>query len=286
MHFGSVIQSIRSRLGGPRPEGRIPRRIWTGLALASLVFCALAGQARADGEVAHRIVADIAEHFLRPRTEARLHTLLALDHVSSLAAIADWDEHVGDDSRRMARWRDVAIPLNARGYSPRRDCRNGACVVEKLEHFIAVLHDKSVSPEDRLDALKFVVCLTTDIHQPLHAVDNGDRGGARVFLVADGRRTSLRQLWDGAAKDDADDAREVALDLADSVSARDRRRWQRGTPADWANESHAVAKHFVYRYLPRSRVVTAGYESGVQEVSRDRLRRAGVRLAWILNRSL
>ncbi len=268
-----------------KPSEGAARRLATGFALLILIFAAFGGRARAEDEAANRIVADIAEHFLQPRTAARLHALLDRDQIASLAALSEWSEGDDGDIHGQARWHRVGIPLNAIAYNPSRDCRNGACVVEKLTHFVAVLRNRSTSPPERLEALKFVVCLVSDIHQPLHVVDNGDRGGARVALVADGRHTNLRQLWDRATLDEDDDARAVADDLADSISSRDRRKWEKGSPADWANESHAVAKSFVYRYLPQSRVVTAGYESGVQEVTRDRLRRAGVRLAWILNRA-
>ncbi len=271
-----------------RPGLRRFSRAWllSFVALLPLGFCALAGTVRAESEPGHRIVAAIAERFLDPRAAARLHALLAIDHVTSLAAIADWADLNSDRPRSTARWREVAIPLGAIAYSPDRDCRGGACIVAKLDQFIAVLRDKSAPPAERLEALKFIVCLATDIHQPLRAADNGDRGGARVVLVDDGRRTNLREVWDDAAADELDDTREVAFDLARSISASERRDWQKGSPADWANESHAVAKSFVYRYLPRSGVLTSGYESGAQEVMRDRLRRAGVRLAWILNCSL
>ncbi len=281
MRFDFSITPSRSSLRRSRGVRRLFR-----LALLPLALCALAGSARAESEPGHRIVAAIAERFLDPRAAVQLHALLALDNVTSLAAAADIENESGNQSRATARWREVAIPLSAVAYSADRDCGGGACVVAKLDHFIAVLRDKSAPPADRLAALKFVICLASDIHQPLRVADNGDRGGARVVLVDAGRRTNLRQVWDDAAADESDDTREVAFDLAQSISASERRDWQKGSPADWANESHAVAKSFVYRYLPRSGVLTSGYESGAQEVMRDQLRRAGVRLAWILNRSL
>lgn len=235
--------------------------------LIALVLLVGVGAARADSEPGHRIAAAIAERFLDERTAARLQALLAIDDLPSLDAVATLD-------------------LSRGSHSPERDCRNGACIVAKLDHFIAILRDKSVPAERRLEALKFVICFATDIHQPLRVADNGDHGGARVMLVDDGRRTNLRDVWDDAAADETDDTREIAAALIRSISAGDRREWQKGSPADWANESHAVARSFVYRYLPRNGVLTSGYEAGAQEVMRDRLRRAGVRLAWILNRSL
>jgi hypothetical protein len=256
------------------------------LALAALVAAVFPGQAHAESADTHRIVAEIAEHFLEPRPAEHMRVLLALDNETSLADVATWADELGEQRRATARWHYVYIPLGAVAYDATRDCSGGTCVVEKLEQYAAVLRDKTAAPRDRLEALKFVVGFASDIHQPLHASDNGDRGGTRVAIVFDGRAMNLRQLWDDEILGDGGSAHDMALDLAGSISKSDRRAWQSGSAADWANESHALAKGFVYRYLPPSRVLPSSYQSGAQLVELDRLKHAGVRLAWILNRAL
>ena len=266
---------------------RCARQPWrVCLGLAALLAVAFSAEVRAESVDTHRIVADIAEQFLAPRTAQNVHALLALDNETSLAAISTWADEIGDQRRATARWHYVYIPLSAVAYDATRDCGGGACVVVKLEQYAAVLRDRTVAPQDRLEALKFVVNLMSDIHQPLHAADNGDRGGSRVAVVFDGRSMTLRQLWDDEILTDGGDPHDIALDLVSSISASDRRAWQSGSAADWANESHALAKGFVYRYLPRSGVLPSSYQSGAELLELDRLKRAGVRLAWILNRAL
>ena len=253
---------------------------------ALLIACLVSRESRAESTDTHRIVAEIAAQFLEPHAAAQVSALLALDHETDLVEISTWADELGEQRRATERWHYVYIPLYAIAYDATRDCGGGTCLVMKLEQYAAVLRDKSAAPRDRLEALKFVVGFVSDIHQPLHASDNGDRGGARLAIVFDGRSMNLRQLWDDEILSDAGDARDVAHDLAGSISQRDRRAWQSGSAADWANESHALAKGFVYRYLPPSRVLPTSYESGAQLVEFDRLKHAGVRLAWILNRSL
>jgi hypothetical protein len=267
----------------PRPNSRSGRAF---AVLAALIAGLLSSQARAESVDTHRIVAELAEQFLEPRTVVQVRALLALDNEVSLAAVSTWADELGEQRHATVRWHYVAIPLGAVAYDATRDCGGGACVVMKLEQYVAVLRDKTAAPHDRLEALKFVVSFASDIHQPLHAADNGDRGGARVAIVFDGRNMNLRQLWDDEILGDGGDAHDMALDLAGSISKSDRRAWQSGSAADWANESHALAKGFVYRYLPPSRVLPSSYQSGAQLVELDRLKHAGVRLAWILNRSL
>ena len=68
----------------------------------------------------------------------------------------------------------------------RRDCPKGECVVAKIEELAAVLRDKVAhEARERLEALKFVVHLVADVHQPVsrdrpsHSGPNGTRSAIR-----------------------------------------------------------------------------------------------------------
>ena len=62
-------------------------------------------------------------------------------------------------------------------YQPASQCANGNCVVEALKAQTAILGDRSLTDGERLQALKFVVHLVGDIHQPMHAGYAHDKGG-------------------------------------------------------------------------------------------------------------
>src|SRR5580658_6534870 len=80
---------------------------------------------------------------------------------------------------RCGRMRSAARPLSTvRGSEPKaRYCPDGQCNSEELKRLIGVLADPRASPRQRNEALKWVVHLVGDLHQPLHAADNDDRGG-------------------------------------------------------------------------------------------------------------
>ena len=52
-----------------------------------------------------------------------------------------------------------------------------ACIVDKIDQFEAELANPETAPEERLVALKFLLYLVGDVHQPLHATDDHDAGG-------------------------------------------------------------------------------------------------------------
>jgi hypothetical protein len=102
---------------------------------------------------------------------------------------------------------------------------------------------------------------------------------------------SLHRLWDtDMIEADDPEARALALRLDATISAADIREWESSRPADWANESHALAVT-AYALLGAP---SAGTEITVPDtyvlaerpVIELQLKRAGIRLANLLNRAL
>ena len=82
-------------------------------------------------------------------------------------------------------------------------CALGRCASAQLEHNIAILGNARLPVRRRNEALKWVVHLMADIHQPLHAATRGDRGGNAVQVSFFGRRDdprfgplNLHAIWD------------------------------------------------------------------------------------------
>jgi nuclease S1 len=260
------------------------------LAAVALFLVLLPSQSYAWGREGHRIVAEIAEQYLEPATARQIRELLRLDNATTLAEVSTWADDIRAQRRNTAPWHFVDIPVDAASYDRARDCKRGNCVVAAIERFERVLAERSARPRARLEALKFLVHFIGDLHQPLHAADNHDRGGNQVRVTFLGHRTNLHAIWDSGILAPAvvqGDERSYALRLARSISDRDLARWQRGSVIDWANEAHAVARRVVYGALvhaPGS--LPASYERSALPVVNEQLKKAGVRLAGVLNRLL
>jgi hypothetical protein len=144
-----------------------------------------------------------------------------------------------------------------------------------------------------LVALKFVLHLVGDLHQPLHAADNHDAGGNRKRVVAAGYRPgNLHHVWDTEFVERlGTDPRQVAATLTAAISDEQRQAWWQGAPMDWAMESFAIARQDAYGLLPEPSATgiyvldTRYIEAAVQDV-RLQLSRAGARLALVLNRTI
>lgn len=149
--------------------------------------------AHAWGAEGHQIVADLAYAQLTPSAKKQVDRLLALEPGATLASISTWaDEHKNPAS---AAWHYVNFPRSSCTYVPERDCPNGRCVVAAVDRQAETL-EYAVSDEASLQALKYLVHLVGDVHQPLHAGYRDDKGGNKYQLQAFMRGSNLHALWD------------------------------------------------------------------------------------------
>jgi hypothetical protein len=247
-------------------------------------------EAFAWGYTGHRMIAEIAEQFLEPETARQVRDLLAIENVTTLAEVSTWADQIRAQRPETAPWHYVDIPVHTsagepKGYDAARDCPNNACVVGKIQEFERVLADRQASERQRLEALEFLAHFIGDVHQPLHASDDHDRGGHDLPVTFAGRQTNLHAVWDTGIIEQAvkGDERGYAIRLAQHVTQPELSQWSQGDPISWANESHDVATSVVYDELPHAGILPDSYEAQALPIVNEQLERAGVRLAKVLN---
>jgi hypothetical protein len=245
-----------------------------GIAALSVTIAFLPHPAMAWGTEGHQVVASIADGLLDASARARVDGLLAVEPGATLASISTWADETRD--RSTAPWHYVNMPRGSGCvYERARDCPDGRCVVEALNAQIRRLN--STSPAEQLEALKYVVHLVADVHQPLHAGFADDRGGNTYQLQAFGRGTNMHAVWDSQLLRSVD-ARSMVV--AGSLSAKKLARPDTSVPAEWAKESCLIASRG--DFYP-SRQLDDDYLRTFGPIARARLYAAGARLAAVLN---
>jgi len=255
--------------------------------LLVMLFLLMPVPAFAWGAQGHEIIATIAARQLTARAGAQVARLLGSP--AMLIHDSNWADEVRDRRPETGPWHYVDIPLAAPAYVPGRDCAGGQCVVAQISRARQTLADSQQPAAKRAEALRFLIHLVADLHQPLHAADDGDRGGNDVRINLNGRPTNLHQLWDTRMVEVlGTDSQAVAADIAGAVSPAQRKSCQAGTPASWADESHRLARERVYPIVKgrRSLRLSAGYLRAETPAIRQQLAKGGTRLAWLLNTSL
>jgi len=263
----------------------------SGWALALILLVGSISDARAWGQEGHRVVAEIAEQYLRPDTAKQVRELLALENVTTLGDVSTWADYVRLQRRETGPWHYVNIPIHRQpnateAYDKERDCPLDNCVVTQILKFEAILKEKTALPVQRLEALKFLVHFIADIHQPLHCSDDHDRGGNDLRYEYGGNPTNLHAVWDTGILAPAvhGDERGYALKLVKSIEQEVAAKWQEGSVIDWVNESYWIAVDVIYKNLPSdTSVLPESYGIEMLPVVDGQLERAGVRLATVLN---
>jgi hypothetical protein len=154
-----------------------------------LTFCVailIPSTSWAWGCVGHQVVALIASQNLNPAAAAKVADLLSdaqygdfqrfcsPTKLGNMAYFATWADDARNDSN--AGWHFWDIPLAVHSASMPTYCDQG-CVVSALQNQVRILQDSSKSRSDQQQALMFIIHFVGDAHQPMHIVDNGDRGG-------------------------------------------------------------------------------------------------------------
>jgi hypothetical protein len=276
--------------------------------MASLLLAASA--ALAWGPQGHRTIGAIADRLLTPQAQATVLQLLEDDRDkfgnpsgrTTLEAVSEWADELHGTAAARPTWHYDDVPICG-SEEKARYCPDGQCNTEQLKRLIGVLGDARAPARERNEALKWVVHLVGDIHQPLHAADNDDRGGNLVPVVLEGVRTrgrdNLHRAWDGDLVQLALNSRNRQqpprdIDALTAAAASLEREVGQGTPDSWARESNNLARNVAYHYpgfacnrLPAGVVVLdAAYLDDAELVVRERLLLAGARLANLLNETL
>ncbi len=314
---------------------KIPR-IFSLLSFAVvLAWFAFPTPVHAWGCKGHQVIALIAEKYLTPDAKAFVEKLLRENPVDPplspycggaapdlFAAASTWADGIRRQHPQTAPWHYINIPRGA----PRGDlaqyCGDRGCIIRALEEKLVILKDPHADSSKRAEALRFVIHLVGDLHMPLHASNNNDRGGTCVPVKffrqypaghKDSFSPNLHSIWDVTILDrdkGSADPSQFATQLEILFAAKlDSWRSAGIQFSDWAWESHDLADVVAYGELVpaipievpvithactdadqigermRALHISVGetYQSKALPLIEERLAEAGIRLALLLN---
>ena len=257
--------------------------------VTSLLVIFLSSQALAWGPDGHRAVARVADSRLTPAAKAAIQSLLGNE---TIVDVATWADEVRNTTHPATyNWHFTDVPVEAQGFLRTRDCKpnaeKGDCSVAALERLSAVLRDPTRPDLQRREALKFIVHIIGDIHQPLHSAErNKDQGGNLVNVTMNGDAMNLHAAWDRAIiAASRENETTLAHDANDWLETQNEKLIAEGSFIDWTNEGHRLSRDFLYPQAA-DRVISRAERVAAIGLIRQRIGRAGVRLARVLNDAL
>lgn len=252
----------------------------TRLLLFVLLTMGFAQAALAWGQKGHDTTCAIAERHLSTKAKRQIADLLEgrsivywanwLDnasHTPEFAYTKTWHYKNIDDGQTF----DEA-PLLETGD-----------VVRALDEQTTRLKSGKLSREEKQLALKIVVHLMGDLHQPMHMGHKSDLGGNLWKVDFFGDKQPLHTVWDEGVVERAHawSYTEWAdqLDRADNTAVKE---ILQGSFEDWARETHQLATA-VYRGAPEGSSLSYDYVAQWAPIVEGQFLRGGLRLAAVLN---
>ena len=265
----------------------IRARIGTTVFASACLLWAGSGQAFAWGCIGHQAIGMMTQRLLPPATVVAVRQVLAASPIDPaikpyctpavddpIANAATWADDVrAQINPSTAPWHFIDLPIILGKHigSYRTYCPPGNCLVDAI---VTQYHVLTTTTDAKLkgDALRYILHFIGDVHQPLHTVSNGDRGGNCVPITIalvnppeppteDARhnwRPNLHALWDEGlinhimAANKLADSRAFADYLLRQapVHAVSKHRPTTTRVARWAVESSGRARETTYGKLP------------------------------------
>ena len=271
-----------------------------------LSFAVGVGLVNSWGTDGHKTVAAIAEALLSD--SARKAVAGILPSWETLVTVATWADEVGHTPEYG--WSRCMHYVDTEGCTLSSESETcGCCVISAISNYTVRVSDRSLSIDDRFEAIKFLTHFVGDATQPLHAGHTHDRGGNLVHVsIGWGGNTkqeaNLHTVWDSSMVEHMMHLKSwhfqtFAKNLVSRINNGEFpvNVWEMGCdgseecPVESSEESAEMACEFAYtdelgRTVESGSVLsTAYYETRILVVER-RIAAAGVRLASILNHVL
>lgn len=252
------------------------------LAAAAALF--LPSSAHAWGQLGHRVIGELAEQRINGKTRAEIELILGEEDIAEASTWADEQR-----SNPEAFWQDEAGPYHYVTVPPGTTyAKVGAPergdALSALAQFAATVRDPAASREDRALALRFIIHIVGDVHQPLHAGNGTDSGGNDVKVRWFGQETNLHSVWDSRMIEGQDlSYTEYTSRLGRQIEASDTIAWWEPNPEVWIGESTQL-RDPIYPQAADG-MPNLGYSYQYQHLATAelRLQQGGVRLAAYLD---
>ena len=248
--------------------------------ISFIVFIAISASLISWGYKGHRAVATIAQKHLSPMVA---HLVTEYLKGESMGQVSTWaDEHKNPTT---GKWHFLNLPLGLNHDQFVTSVNNAG--KNNIYHVIlkeeAILKDKESTPDQKSNALKYLIHLVGDAHQPMHVSRAEDKGGNTMQVRFNDVGTNLHSLWDSKLLDYEGLSEGEIAKKYDRANKSQIKKWQLSTPMDWLWESYQIGSE-LYADVRPGQKLNDGYYKRYMPVIHCRITQAGIRLAGELNK--
>jgi hypothetical protein len=235
------------------------------------------------GPKGHEAIAQIAENHLSPTARQAVKNILGNE---TLADVSNYADEIRSDPeyKYTGAWHYVnVVPgLDFQQFSKAVTTMREDNVYKMVKQFERDLQEPDKSRSQKAVALKYIVHLIGDLHQPMHVSNAADKGGNDIAVKFNGFNDNLHGLWDSGLIDHQGlNYKQMAIGY-DNATPAEIKRWQSDDLMVWLWESYQVST-ILYREAAQSPDFGDEYYKTHIPVLEKRIEKAGIRLAGVLN---
>ncbi|WMS86399.1 S1/P1 nuclease [Pleionea litopenaei] len=232
------------------------------------------------GQTGHRVTGAIAEEYLNDSAKKAIQSIIGTESLAQASTFADEMK-----SNPSEFWQKTANPYHyvtvPRGkvYAQTTPPQKGDAIIA-LKKFTQTLQSNTSTTEEKAIALKFIVHIIGDLHQPLHAGNGTDKGGNDFKVKFFWQDSNLHRVWDSELIDRQQlSYTEWTAWLTRTIDNKKITQWSQIDPQVWVTES-AKIRDTIYPDDPK---LSWDYQYQHLPALKQRLQQAGVRIALYLN---
>ncbi|TWR29704.1 S1/P1 nuclease [Mucilaginibacter pallidiroseus] len=255
------------------------KKLFLGVAMMYLPL-----QSMAWGTNGHRISGQIADSYLTPKARAAIKALLGDE---SLAMASNWADFIKSDPKYnyLYNWHFIDFDKKYEYAELQAFLKQDTAVdaYTKLNYLVGELKKKNLPKENKLLALRMLIHIVEDVHQPLHTGHTNDKGGNDVKVNWYKNETNLHSIWDSQLIDAQQLSFTEYVAWINHTTVAQRTEWQKAPISQWLYESNQLAEKIYSEVKTGDNINTFKYTFNHIAELNTQLLKGGVRLAGLLN---
>jgi hypothetical protein len=258
-------------------------KLFKKLLFAGLFFY-LPFTSMAWGVLGHRIVGQVADSYLTPKAKQAIQQILGSE---SIAMASNWADFIRSDTayNYLAPRHYINLPdsLNYQQLKEYLSKDTAADAYTELIFLVKQLKNKDLAKEKQVMYLRFLIHLVGDIHQPMHVSRAEDEGGNKIKVMWFREPTNLHAVWDEKLIDFQQLSYTEYTNAINFSTVDQRKAWQKEPISRWFYESNQIAETLYGEINQNEQKLSYRYNYDHIAIVNDRLLKAGIRLAGLLN---
>ncbi len=233
----------------------------------------------AYGPTGHRTVAVVAEKHLSCSAKRAIKKILGNTNLVLASTYAD--DIKSDKKYNYAyTWHFVNMKQGETYAESKKNPKGD--LITAFYDCVKTLKNKNATLEEKRFALRFLVHLVGEAHQPLHVGRPEDRGGNDIKVKWFGEDSNLHRVWDDEMLDFYKRSYSELAENMPRLARKVRKQWQQGDIMTWIEEIQPITDR-VYLSAKPNENLRYEYMYKNFDTLKLELHKAGIRLAGILN---